>query len=260
MTGSSGGQPDQHRKGELFRRQSCSPDAEWGLAAWALWFRCKECDAESWWLVADSWDRDWRRSNHPWGSFYVLVDDAGENTVARLCIDESVRPNETSSGSSDSGSRHHTPWKHPSRGWENCTRCLFRATSWTASMFQHRFPHLPFTSWRVAFSRNWLLPLQFCRLSRVNTQLWRSENDTWRPPCSSMLHHGGIYIEDTYRILTMPMCTQLWDWLCNAEQGFRLMETGLQLYAGTGSFLSSPSHSIGTLPHMIYFLVWGHGE
>ena len=31
MTGSSGGQPDQHRKGRLCSRQHCSPNAERGL-------------------------------------------------------------------------------------------------------------------------------------------------------------------------------------------------------------------------------------
>jgi len=58
----------------------------------------------------------------------------------------------------------------------------------------------------------------------------------------------------------MPMCTQLHDRIWDAERGFRLVETGLQLLAGTGSFLSSPFHSIEKLPHMSYFLVWGHGK
>ena len=31
MTGSSGGQPDQHWKGRLCRRQHCSPNPEQGL-------------------------------------------------------------------------------------------------------------------------------------------------------------------------------------------------------------------------------------
>jgi len=74
-----------------------------------------------------------------------------------------------------------------------------------------------------------------------------------------MLHHREIYIEFTYRILTMPVCTQLRDILCNAEQGFRLVKTGLQLQAGNGSFPSSPSHSTEKLPHMTYFLVLGGG-
>jgi len=58
----------------------------------------------------------------------------------------------------------------------------------------------------------------------------------------------------------MPVCTQLRDWIWDAERGFHLVETGLQLQAGTGSFLSSPSHSIAKLPHMTCFLVWGRGK
>ena len=56
------------------------------------------------------------------------------------------------------------------------------------------------------------------------------------------------------------MCTQLRNWIWDAEQGFRLGETGLQLQAGTSWFDSSPSYSIEKLPHMMYFLVWGHGK
>jgi len=58
----------------------------------------------------------------------------------------------------------------------------------------------------------------------------------------------------------MPVCTQLRDWIWHAERGFCLVETGLQLQAGTCSILSSPSHSIEKLPHMTYFLVWGRGK
>ena len=68
-----------------------------------------------------------------------------------------------------------------------------------------------------------------------------------------MLHHGEIYIEHTYRILTMPVFTQLRDCMWDAERGFRLVETGLQLQASSGLFFSSPSHSIEKLPHMTYF-------
>jgi len=70
-----------------------------------------------------------------------------------------------------------------------------------------------------------------------------------------MLHDREIYIEHTYRIITMPVCTQLRNLIWDAEWGFCLVETGLQLQAGTGSFPSSPSHSIEKLPHMAYFLV-----
>ena len=65
-----------------------------------------------------------------------------------------------------------------------------------------------------------------------------------------MLHHREIYIEHTYRILTIPVSTQLGNGIWDAELGFRLVETGLQLQAGTGSFPSSSSHSIGKLPDM----------
>jgi len=75
-----------------------------------------------------------------------------------------------------------------------------------------------------------------------------------------MLHHRGIHIEHTYWILAMPVCTQLRDSIWDAEQSFCLMETGFQLQAGTSSFHSSPSHFIGTLPRMIYVLVWGSGK
>jgi len=108
VTGSSGGQPDQHRKGGLCRWQRCFPDAKQGLGEWALWFRSRECDAERWSLAAGSWDWDWRRSNCPWGLFYVLIHVSRMNTVARFCTDESVQPNEISSGSSESWSQHLT--------------------------------------------------------------------------------------------------------------------------------------------------------
>jgi len=248
MTGSPGGQPDQHRRGWLRRRQRCSPDTERGLGDWALWFWSRECDAERWLLVADSWDCDWRRSNHPWGSFYVLVPVSRQNSIARLRIDQSIQPKETSSGSSESCSRHPTPWKHLSHGWYYPARHSFRAASWVASKFQHLFPHLPFGSSQVLFSGHWLW--LFCWLAQVRKHLWRYENYARRPPCCSWLHHCEINIEHTYRILTMPVCTQLRDWIWDAERGFRLVETGFQLQAGSGSFLSSPFHSIEKLPHM----------
>jgi len=58
----------------------------------------------------------------------------------------------------------------------------------------------------------------------------------------------------------MPICTQLRDWIWDAERGIRLVETQLQLQAGTSSLPSSPSLSIEKLPHMTDFLVWGHGK
>jgi len=75
-----------------------------------------------------------------------------------------------------------------------------------------------------------------------------------------MLHHHEIYIEHTYSILTMSVCTQLRKWIWNAERGFRLVESGLQLQTGSGSFPSSRSHSIENHSHMTDFLVWGRGK
>ena len=112
MTRGSGGQPDYNQTGGLCGWQRCSRDADRGLGDWALWFRTRGCKAERWLLVAGSWDCDWRRSNHPWGSLYVLVDVSRQNAVARLPIDKSVQPNETSSGTSDSWSRYQPPWKY----------------------------------------------------------------------------------------------------------------------------------------------------
>jgi len=124
-----------------------------------------------WLLVAASWDSDWRWSNSPWGWFYVLVHVSRQNTIARLRIDESVWPNETSSESSESWSRHLSPWKYLSRGWYNPARRSFHAASWTASLLQHLFPRLPFASSRVPFSGHWLWPSPFCRLARVRNHL-----------------------------------------------------------------------------------------
>jgi len=69
-----------------------------------------------------------------------------------------------------------------------------------------------------------------------------------------------MYIEHKYRILRMPVCTQLRDWIWDTERGFRLVETGLQLQAGSASFPSSPSHAIVKIPYLTYFLVWGGGK
>ena len=250
MTGSSGGQPDQGRKGGLCWWQRSSLDTEQGLGDWTLWFGGTECDTERWLLAAGSWDCDWRHSNRPWDWYYVLGHVSRQNTVAKFPIDESVRPSETSSGSSASWSRHLTTSKHLLRGWYNPARHSFRAASWTASKCQHLFPHLPFASLQALFSGHWLWPSPFCRLAQVRKLLWRCENDPRRLPCSSMMYHCGIYIELTYRILTMPVCTQLHDWIWDAERDFLLIETGLQLLADTCSFPSSPSYSIEKLPHM----------
>jgi len=226
LTRSCGGQPDQHRKGGHWRRQHCSPDTERGLGDWALWFRNRECDAKKWLLMAGSWDCDWRCSNCPWVSFYVLIHIPQRNTVARFRIDESVRHNETSSGSSDDGSWHLTSWKHLSRGWYNPARCSIRAAAWTASKFKQLINQLPIASSRVLFSGYWHWPSPFCRLARVRNHPWMCDNDARHPPCSSKLHHSEIYLKHTSSILTMPMCTQLRDWIWDAERGFRLIETG----------------------------------
>jgi len=190
MTGSSGGQPAQQRKVGLYRQQRCSPDAERGLGDWAVSFRSRQCDAERWLLVVGSWDCDWRCSNCPWGSCDVLVHVSQQNTVASLCIDKSVQPNETSSGSSESWSRHLTPWKHLSCGWYNPTRRSFHTASWTVSMFQHLFPHLPFAPLRVPFSGHWLWPWPFCQLSLLRKHLWTCGNNARRPPCSSIISNN----------------------------------------------------------------------
>jgi len=250
MTGSSGGQPDQRQKWQHCRWQRCALDAERGLRERALWYRSRECDAERWLLAAGSWDCDWRRSNHPWDSFYELVHVSRQYTVARLRIDESVRPSKTSSWSSECWSPHPTPWNNLSHGWYNPARHSPLAASWMVSKSQHVSLCLPFTSSRAPFSGHLLWPLPVCWLARVRKQPWRCKNNARRLPCSSMLHHREIYIEHAYRIVTMPACTQLGNWIWDAERGFLLVETGLQLQAGPGSFSSSPSHSIDKLPDM----------
>ena len=135
-----------------------------------------------------------------------------------------------------------------------------RAASWTASKFQHYFPRVPLVSSWVLFSGHWLWLSHFCWLAQVKKHLWWCENEASHPPCSSMLHHRVTYIDHTYWIQIMPVCTQLCDWVWDADRGFRLIETGLQLQECTSSFPSSPSHSIEKLPHMTYFLVWGRGK
>ena len=260
MTGSSGGQPYPDRKGGLCRREHCSPDAEGGLGDWALRFQSKECDTESWLLVPGSWDCDWRCTNRPWGSFYMLLHDSRQNTVSWHRIDESVQPNETSTGSLECCSQHVTPSNHLFCGRHNPNRHSFRAACWMASNFQHVFRCLPFASSRVPLSGHGLWPLPQCRLARLRKHLWTCHNDATHPPCSSMVHHRQIHIKHTYNILPMPVCTQLHDWIWHIERGFCLVETGLQLHAGTGSSPSSHSHPIRKLPHMNYSLEWVHGE
>jgi len=258
MTGFRGAHTDQHRKGGFCRRQLCSPDTDWGLGDWAVWFRRRELEAETWLLAAGSWDCDWGHSNRLWGSFYMLVHVDQQSTVATLCIDKSVWPNETSSASSESWSGHPTLWEQLSCGWNNLSRRSFCAASWTQSKIQDLFPRLPLF-FKSSILRLMLFDIAFCQLAWVRKHLWRCQNDARGPRCNSMLHHRDIYMENPYGILTMPVCTQLRDWLSDTEQGFRLAQTGLQLQAGTGWFLPSPSHSMDKLPHMTYFLVWGRG-
>jgi len=143
------GQPDQHRKGGLCRQQRCFPDAEWGLGDWALWFRSREYDAPRWLLVAGSCECDSRRSNRPWGWFYMLVHVSQQNTVARLRSDECVRPNQTSTASSDSWRQHLPPSQHLSCGWYQPASNSFRSASCTATKFKHLIPRLSFASSQV---------------------------------------------------------------------------------------------------------------
>jgi len=58
----------------------------------------------------------------------------------------------------------------------------------------------------------------------------------------------------------MSLCTQLRDWIWDTEWGSLLVETGLQLQAGTGSFPSSSSCFIEKLCYLTEFFVWGHGK
>jgi len=58
----------------------------------------------------------------------------------------------------------------------------------------------------------------------------------------------------------MPKCTPSRNWITDAEQGFRLVETGLPLDAGTSSFPSTSSHFTQKLPEMTYCLVWSRGK
>jgi hypothetical protein len=136
----------------------------------------------------------------------------------------------------------------------------FCSPSWIVSKFWHLFLCQPFASLRVAFSGHWLWPTPVCRLAQVRNHPWTCENDTRHPPCSLMFHHAEIYIEHTYKIVTMPMCTQLGDWIWVAEQGLHLVQTGLQLHAGTGACPSTLSHSIEKLPQMTFHLMWGCGK
>jgi len=260
MTGSSGGRPDQHRKRGLWTRQSSALDAERGLGEWTLGFWSRECDAARWFLVAGSWDCNWKRSNSPWGSVYELVHVSRQNTVARLHVGKYIWPNETSRGSSESWSQHLTPCKQISCGWYDPARHSFYASFWIVSNVQHLFPRLPFASSQVPFTEHWLWPSPSCRLARARKHLYRCEYYVRRLACNTMSHHHEVYIEHTYRILTMPVWTQLQDWIWDTKRGFRLVEPGLQLQSAPGSFPSSPSHSIEKLPHMIYLLVWGHGK
>jgi hypothetical protein len=132
----------------------------------------------------------------------------------------------------------------------------FCTASWTLFNFQHLFPCLHFASSRALFSGHWLWPSPFSWLAQVRKHLWRGENDARYLPCSTLLHHREIYIKHVYRILAMPLCNQLCKWIWDAERGFLLIETGLQLQVRTCSFPSSASNSIEKLPHKTKLLVW----
>jgi hypothetical protein len=70
-----------------------------------------------------------------------------------------------------------------------------------------------------------------------------------------MVNHRKVYIEPTYGILGLPVCTQLRDWMWDAERGCVFISTRLQLQAGTGSFSLTPFYSIEKLAHETWFLV-----
>jgi len=110
MAWSTGGPPHQHTKGQLCRRQHCPLDIEQVLWDWTISFWSRECDNDRRLLVAGYWDCDWKWSNHPWGLVYVLDHVSQQNTVARLSMDDSVQPNDTSSGSWECWSWHQTAW------------------------------------------------------------------------------------------------------------------------------------------------------
>jgi hypothetical protein len=109
------------------------------------------------------------------------------------------------------------------------------------SKFQCLFPHIHFASSPSPFSRHRLWPSHFCQLTWVRKHLWQCKNDGKRLPCSSVLHHCEFHIEQTYRIRTMLVCTQLHDWILDTEQGMLLVETVLPLQAGASWFRSSLS-------------------
>jgi hypothetical protein len=66
-----------------------------------------------------------------------------------------------------------------------------------------------------------------------------------------MLHDREIYIEHTYRVLTMCVCTQLRYQIWHAGWSFCLVDTVLQLQAGTSTCPSSRSHSIDNLLEVV---------
>ena len=213
LTGGSGGRPNQHRKGALCMRQCCSSNAVRGLGDWALWIPRRGYNANRWLLVASSWDCNWRGSNCPWGSFEVLLHVSRQNTVARIRINESVRPNQTSSWSSERSTWHLTHWIHRSCGWYIPASHSFCTAAWKVSKFQHLFRRLPFASSQVPVSGNSLSPPSFCQLAWGRNHVGRCENDARVSSCSSMLHHHEIYIEHTQWFLSIPVCTQLCDWI-----------------------------------------------
>ena len=106
-----------------------------------------------------------------------------------------------------------------------------------------------------------------CNITEYNSynwtrQNWLNANLTFKnlQNTQNVQNTFSTFCWCTYRILTMPVWTPLHDWIWDAEWGFHLIVTALQLQVGTGSFSSSPSHSIEKRLHMTYFLVWGHSK
>jgi hypothetical protein len=197
ITVASGGQQDRHRRGGHSKRQRSSLDTELWPGDWVLLFQSRECDAQMWFHVAGSGGCNWRGSNCPCGSFYVLIHVFRLNTDRRFNINESDQCNETSSGCSESWSEYLTPWKNLSRGRYNPPRPSFRGASWMVFMFIHLFPSLPFPTSRNLFSGHCLWLSFLYQLARVRWHLWMSEHEAGDPPHSATLHHVEICIDHT---------------------------------------------------------------
>jgi len=128
------------------------------------------------------------------------------------------------------------------------------------SKFQQLCTRLPFAVSQVLFSRHWLWPSPCCQLTCARNHLSRCENDTRRPHSGSRLHHHEADVKNTDWIQTMPVCTQFCDLIWDAKWGFHLVETGLQLQAGSRSFPPSPFHSMESHPPVTEFYVGGRGK